>query len=225
MKNYYLSLGILFCVLITPAWAQRPALETIEYAISPVGNSVYRDYGQIEFRGRILNLTIFETQVAGFKDAEKIYSDPKSGLPVWVERDISDWFGKEYLTEDYRQGEHKLFITKFKNGKQVQEYKFNSGGPIHNAILIPFSLRSEKDLKIGWSAEIRLPQEFKVRLSSIEDISVPAGRFKAYHFTSTPAKFEIWISADSLRLPVKIKGLGGIPYALVMSKRSVGQDK
>ncbi|MCX5710488.1 MAG: hypothetical protein NT060_00720 [Candidatus Omnitrophica bacterium] len=225
MKNCYLLLGILFCVLITPAWAQRPAQETITYDISPIGTSVFLDYGQIEYRGKIVNLTIFETQVAGFKDTEKIYSDPKTGLPVWVERDISDWFGQEFLTEDYRQDEHKLFITKFKKGKKVQEYKFNASGPIHNAILVPFSLRSGKDLKIGWSTEIRLPQEFKVQLASIEDISVPAGRFKAYHFTSTPAKFEIWISADSLRLPVKIKGLGGIPYALVMSKRSAGQDK
>jgi len=225
MKNYYLLLGVLLCVLAGPAFAQREARETISYNISPVGKSEFRDYGQIEFRGRAVNLTIFETQVAGFKDTEKIYSDAKTGLPLWVERDITDWLGKEFLTEDYRQGERKLFITKFKKGKKVQEYKFNASGPIHNAILIPFSLRREKDLKIGWSTEIRLPQEFKVQLSSIEDITVPAGKFKAYHFTSIPAKFEIWVSADDLRLPVKIKGLGGIPYALVMSKRSGGEGR
>jgi hypothetical protein len=45
---------------------------------------------------------------------------------------------------------------------------------------------------------------------------VPAGKFKAYHFTSTPKKFEIWISKDDYRIPVKIKGLGGYNYTMLM---------
>lgn len=215
----------MFCFPVASVFAGLPAKETITYDISPIGNSVYRDYGKTEFRGKVLNLTVFETHVAGFSDTERIYSEPDTGLPVWIERDITQWFGKEYITEDYDLTGFKVLIKKFKDAKLVQEYRFSAKGPIGNAILVPFSLRSKKDLQVGWSTEIRLPQEFKMRLSSIEEVNVPAGRFKAYHFTSTPAKFEIWISADSQRLPVKIKGLGGIPYALVMSTRSVLQDK
>ena len=207
------------------AFAQREVKEEIFYDISPIGTSVYRNYGEIEFRGRKVNLTVFETEVAGFRDREVIYSDPKTGLPYWVERNISDWFGKEFITEDYRQNDTRLLIIKYKDGKKVQEYKFESKGPIDNAILIPFSLRNKKGLKVGWSSDIRLPQAFKVECVSVEEVTVSAGKFKAYHFTSTPPKFEIWISADELRLPVKIKGLGGIPYALVMNRRIVNKDK
>jgi hypothetical protein len=51
-------------------------------------------------------------------------------------------------------------------------------------------------------------------------VAVPAGKFRAYHFTSAPHKFEIWITADELRLPVKIEGAGGYPYTLMMNKRA-----
>ncbi|MFA7272175.1 MAG: hypothetical protein WC090_05650, partial [Candidatus Omnitrophota bacterium] len=78
--------------------------------------------------------------------------------------------------------------------------------------------------KIGSSFEITLPGEYTVRLSSIEDVTVPAGKFKAYHFTSEPRKFEIWISADKLRIPVKIKGLGAFSYTLEMKKRVARQE-
>ena len=50
----------------------------------------------------------------------------------------------------------------------------------------------------------------------MEEIGIPAGKFKVYHFTSNPNKFEIWITQDPLRLPVKIKGAGGLGYTLVM---------
>ncbi len=191
---------------------------TIFYDIVPVGKSVYQDMGMVEFRGQTLRQVIFKTQVGGFKDTETIYSNPDTGMPAWVERDLSMWMGKEYLTEEYRPQENSLIITKFKKGKKVDERKFKGKGPIHNAIIIPFSLSKYPDLKIGWTYNIRLPLEFKVKLASIDDVTVPAGKFKAYHFNSTPRKFEIWVSADKLRLPIKIKGAGGLPYTLVMKK-------
>jgi len=225
-RKEIVCLLFLFCLLAgSRVYAQNEAKEEIYYDISPIGRSVFKNYGEVEFRGRKLNLTIFETEVAGFKDRELIYSDPKTGLPFWVERNVSDWFGKEFLTEDYMQNDRKLLITKYKGGKKVKDYRFSAKGPIDNAVLIPFSLRNTKDLMVGWSSTIWLPQEFKVKCTSIEEVKVNAGRFKAYHFTSTPPKFEIWISADELRLPVKIKGLDGIPYSLIMSKRVTNKDK
>jgi hypothetical protein len=194
--------------------------ETILYDISPIGISEYRDMGEAEFRGRRVNLVIFKTQVAAFKDTETIYSNPETGLPLWIERDVSFPFNKEYLTEEYIKDENRLVITKFKDNKKVMDYQFKANGPIHCAVLLPFSLRNVPDLKIGWSSIIRLPDEFEVKLVSVEDVNVPAGTFRAYHFTSTPHKFEIWITADTLRLPVKIEGTGGYPYTLVMKKHA-----
>lgn len=177
--------------------------------------------GPMEFRGRKANLVIFKTQVTGFKDTETIYSDPETGLPLWIERDLSFLFKKEYLTEEYIKDENRLVISKFQDNKKVTEYKFKANGPIHCAVLLPFSLRNIPDLNIGWSYTIRLPDEFEVKLASIEDVVVPAGKFKAYHFISSPHKFEIWITADKLRLPVKIEGTGGYPYTLMMRKHVI----
>ena len=202
-------------------------LEKIFYAISPLGSSEYHNFGLVDFGGRKANLVIFKTSVAGFTDTEKIYSDPQSGFPLFVERNISFLFRKEYLTEEYSLSENKVVISKFEGKKKVKEYIFKAkGGPIHNGVLLPFSLRRVPQLFIGWTMNIRLPAEFKVKLVSTEDVTVPAGKFKAYHFTSDPPKFEIWISQDNLRLPVKIKGLGGLSYTLAMEKRIIkGQDQ
>jgi hypothetical protein len=69
---------------------------------------------------------------------------------------------------------------------------------------------------------VRLPEQIKITLVSIENVTVPAGTFKAYHFTSEPKKVEIWISCDAARIPVKIKGFGGYDYTLVMDKVEKG---
>jgi hypothetical protein len=111
-------------------------------------------------------------------------------------------------------------ISKFKAGRKVEKMVLKGEGAIHNAILVPFSLRRVPVLEIGSTFEIRLPKKFVVKLISVEDVTVPAGTFKAYHFTSTPFKFEIWISQDKLRLPLKIKGAEGLGYTLSLIKRA-----
>lgn len=191
--------------------------ERIIYEITPVGRAEYKDLGTVELQGKMVNLITFRTQVLGFVDTEKIYSDPETLLPLLVERDITMLTGKEYLTEVYRPGDCALTITKYKNKKKVEEYNYREEGPLHNAILLPFQLRNIPNLDIGWSMEIRLPDKFVVKLVGIEEVSVLAGDFIAYHFTSTPKKFEIWITKDEPRVPVKIKGLGIFGYTLLMS--------
>jgi hypothetical protein len=219
----FISLIISVCLPAggRPAAAGQ-ARETIFYDIFPVGNSEYRDMGEVEFRGGKANLVIFKTKVVGFKDTETIYSDPETGLPLRVERDVSFLFNREFLTEEYIKDENRLVITKFKYGgkEKVKEYRFKADGPIHCAVLLPFSLRKVPNLKTGWSSTIRLPDQFEVRLVGIEEVVVPAGAFRAYHFTSAPHKFEIWITADERRLPVKIEGAGGYPYTLIMKKHT-----
>ncbi len=85
---------------------------------------------------------------------------------------------------------------------------------------MPFYLRTIPELEPGWSLEARFPEKFRVTLTGSENIEVPAGKFKAYHFTSTPYKFDIWISQDKLRIPLRIKGAGGLGYTLSMKKHS-----
>jgi len=195
--------------------------ESIIYDVVMIGSAEYKDLGSVDLFGKKVNFVTFRTKVAGFDDTERIYSDPGTGLPIRVERDISMWLHKEKITEEYFPGLNKVVITKFESGKKVQELSFNAKGPIQNAILMPFTLRKIKDLNIGWSTQIRLPEEFKVELDKIEDVKVPAGTFKAYHFTSEPKKFEIWITCDDLRVPVKITGFGAFSYTLAMKKHTL----
>lgn len=199
--------------------------ERIVYGISPVGRAEYNDLGEVNIDGQKLDCVTFRAQAMGFDDTERIYSDKQSHLPVKVERDVSKWLGKEYLVEEYDQKNFVLTIDKFKNKKKVKQYVFKKDGPIHNAILLPFYLRTVDNLDIGWEIKARVPEEFTIRLESFEEITIPAGKFMTYHFTSTPSKFEIWISKDDLRLPIKIKGLGGINYTMVMKKYFLPQTK
>jgi len=201
-------------------FAQEP-LETIIYDVKPlgIGTCEYQDFGPIEYNGQKAQLTIFKTDVAGFKDKEVILSEAGTYLPILVRRDISIWLRNENITEEYSIRQNSFKLTKFQGGKKTEEYTVKGKKPIQNAILVPFSLRGAPELKIGTTFDVVLPAEYTVKLISIENINVPAGKFKTYHFTSKPEKFEIWISADDLRIPVKIKGLGGIPYTLEMKRR------
>ena len=211
---------VFFCVSFSFA---QEALETISYDIKPIGSCEYQDFGPIEFQGKKANLIIFKTVVMGFKDKEVIFSEPGKRLPIVVQRDISIFFHNENITEEYFPQENRFQLTKFEDGKKVEEYSIKGKGPIQNAILMPFSLRGIPELKIGSAFKVILPTEYTVKLSSIEEVTVPAGKFKTYHFTSTPEKFEIWISADDSRIPVKIKGLGAFPYTMEMKSRVTKQ--
>ncbi|MFA5156557.1 MAG: hypothetical protein WC532_04120 [Candidatus Omnitrophota bacterium] len=219
MTKWILSFAICFCCLVTEARAASDyAGERVVFAISPMGMAEYNDLGMVELEGRQVNLVTFRTRTVGFDDTEKIYSDPATFLPLRVERDILLPIGKEYLVEEYDPEKFTLEITKFKDGKETKVLSFAGDGPVHNAILLPFSLRRIPDLYPGWKMDILLPDKFEVTMAAIEKISVPAGTFSAYHFVSSPPKFEIWISADSMKLPLKIKDTGGLGYTLLIKE-------
>ena len=222
IKKRRKSKGILlifFIMVLCFSWPDGNVLaddgyrgERIVYGITPMGRAEYNDLG---------DYVIFKTQAMGLNDTEKIYIDKQSHLPVKVERDVSLWLGKEHLVERYDQKNFVLTIEKFKNKKRIKQYVFKKDGPIQNTILMPFYLRTIDNPDIGWEIKARFPQEFIIRLKSFEEVTVPAGKFMTYHFTSTPSKFEIWITKDALRIPIKIKGLGGLGYTLVMKERCI----
>jgi len=217
---FFLLVMTTVCLAADSLSANEP-VETICYGVEPVGSSIYQDFGTVDFQGKKLNLVVFKTDVLGFKDTEDIYSDLVTGKPVHVERNVAFWMNKEYLVEEYSLKDFSVTISKFKDNKKTQEYNFKGSAPLDNAVIVPFSLRKAPGLAIGWTRKIVLPEEFIVKLDNIEEVSVPAGKFKAYHFTSEPPKFEVWISADSARLPVKIRGLGGLGYTLSMKKYAI----
>jgi len=219
-----LFVSVIFCFGFSRDAVAGPSYkgERIVYAISPVGRAEYNDLGTTVLAGRTVRLCTFKTRAMKFEDTEKIYSDPDTGMPLRVERNISYWLSKERIIEEYDQKNFILTVTKFVKGKKHELMVFKTYGPIYNAILLPFSLRQASGLSVGWKATVRFPLKFAVMLASTKDIETPAGKFEAYHFTSDPNKFEIWISQDALRLPIKIKGAGGLGYTLVMESYQKG---
>lgn len=183
-----------------------------------LGKSSFNYAAQMEVNGRLSNLMVFKTQVAHFVDTERIYSDPQTLLPIIVERDILNWLSKEKITEDYDQANFTVNIRK-KTWLGEETESIKKGNPIQNAVLLPHYIRSIPDLNIGYNFMINLPnRSFKITLISIENITIPAGTFKAYRFESTPRQIEVWVSADARRIPLKMQGIGAYGYSLVMKE-------
>jgi len=196
--------------------------ETITYDIKMggvnLGKAVFQHMASAEINGRVLNKASFETDLARFKDTEIIYSDPKTFLPVKIDRDIVNWFNREKITEDYDQENFRVTITKYKGSKQDKRV-IQKDSAIHNAILLPHSVRRVTKLDPGYIFLVNLPnRKLQMKLVSLEDIKTGGGTFKAYHFESIPKQIEIWISADENRIPIKMQGVGAFGYLLVLKE-------
>ena len=193
-----------------------------------LGKAIFNHLAKVELGGKLVSRMTFETRLARFTDLEIIYSDSNSFLPLKVERDISTWPISEKIIEHYDQKNFTLTVIK-KKGRKKEELVIRKDGPIHNAIMLPFYIRrlpagqaGMANLDVGWSMLANLPnQRFEIKLTALEELKVPAGTFKAYRFESVPRRFEIWLSADERKIPLKIKGSGAFGYTFVMKEYSL----
>ncbi|MBI4846458.1 MAG: DUF3108 domain-containing protein [Candidatus Omnitrophica bacterium] len=182
-----------------------------------LGKAVYHHLKKTQLNEDTVNLISFETRVAQFHDQETIYCDVKTFLPLMVERKVSQILKPEKIQEVYDQKNFVLTITKKRF--TTEEIIIKKDAPIHNSILLPFFVRNNFALNIGWSFEANLPQQkYKIMLKSIETVDVPAGKFEAYYFESEPNRIKIWISTDTNRVPLKLEGTGGLGYKLLMKE-------
>lgn len=185
-----------------------------------IGTSIFHHVERINLAGVDAQLVTFTTKAIQISDTEKIWADTKTFLPLRVERDVRMWPKYERITESYDQKSHVLDVTKLAAAKG-QPLHIVKQGPIYNAILLPYQIRRVEDLALGWSMKVVLPtQEFKITLKSKKEVTVPAGTFQAFYFESEPKRFEIWISADERRIPIKIKGSSGLNYTMQMRSYS-----
>jgi len=194
--------------------------ERIVYAISPFGFAEYEDKGLVDLAGKKARLVTLRTRAMGLNDLERIYIDPENFFPLRVERDVALPLGKEYLEEEYSPEAATLDIRKYVGQELVKEYHFKAEGPIQNAVFMPFALRAIPKLELGQTFYVYFPKKFKITLVSIDEIKIPAGTFRAWHFVSKPRKFEVWISQDKDRIPLEIKSVGGgSSYVMAMKSR------
>lgn len=181
-----------------------------------LGRAVFSHLPRTELGGEQVSYMNFQTKLARFNDLEKIYSDPGTYLPLKIERSISNWPFSEKISEYYDQ--KKFILTIIKDGKTGQTV-IKKDAPIHNAVMLPFYVRGIAKLDPGWTMSINLPnQKFQIKLAGTENISLSGKSFYAHRFESDPKRFEIWISADEQRIPLKIKGTGSLGYTLIMKE-------
>ncbi len=186
-----------------------------------IGQAKFTQLPPEELDGAMVDVAKFETNIVSFSDVEKIYSDPKTFLPLRVEREVIQWPMKEKIIEYYDQKNFSVRIKKIEppNGEDIL---IKRDSPLQHGILLPFYLRNISGLNIGWTFLARLPKdEFTITLISKEKIRVPAGEFDTYHFESSPKKFEVWITTDEYKTPVKIKGSGVFNHVLNMKKHTI----
>ncbi|MBU1044602.1 MAG: DUF3108 domain-containing protein [Candidatus Omnitrophica bacterium] len=188
------------------------------YTISPLGVADFSDLGIVKLCGQDVRLHTLKTRIFGFEDTEIIYSDLKTFLPIRIERDVARWLGKERIVEEYDQENFTLTTKKFRGCRQIQESVIENDGPINNAILALYDLRTFPELEIGQSFKANLPTEFEIKLESIDQLKISKDIFETYHFISVPDKFETWISKDKRRMPLKIKLRIGVGYTLVLKE-------
>jgi len=201
---------------------ERIAYE-VKFGNFRLGEAIFRRLENTQLDGKPAILMTFETKVTGFYDLETIYSDPSSFFPLRVTRKLSGLTFNEDIVEAYDQKNFVLTIAKFKNNKKIEETKFdNHGQPIYNAVSLPFYLRRIPGLKPGWNLLTQFGNlEYNILLVSRENLETPLGAFETYRFQSQPRKFEIWVTADERRIPVKIKDSGMLGYTLLMKEYSI----
>ncbi|MDD5669286.1 MAG: DUF3108 domain-containing protein [Candidatus Omnitrophica bacterium] len=197
--------------------------ERIAYSISMGGLGVGKAwFSQMEntvLNGRPVFVMSMQTKLnTRFRDTEIIFSDPKTLLPIRVERNVVTMFKREKIAEDYDQKNFTVTITK-QAGKHTEKIVITKESVIHNAILLPHVVRKMDDLSTGKTIIANLPgRTVEIKLDSIEDVDVPAGTFKSYHFISNPKQIEFWISADGQKIPLKIKSTGAFAYTMKMQE-------
>lgn len=212
------SLGLL---KHNPAKASRME-EKITYQVKlgalTLGEARFTNTSNVEFEGRDLNLMLVETHCGKFSDTERIYSEKLTNLPVRVERDIVNFFSREQISEEYDQKKFTVTITKRK-GNKTEKQVIKKDGPIQNSVLLPYYVRGLPKPETGKTIIANLPtRTLRLKLIGTEKITVPAGTFEAYYFSSDPKQIKIWLSTDKRRIPLKIEGSGVLGYTMLMKE-------
>ncbi len=195
--------------------------ETITYAVKqwgfPVGQATLSLAGAQEFQGKKTVLIIFKADGKKFYDEEKIYVDPDSFYPLFVERDLNIFGKKEKISERYDQ--NKVTITK-QSGDHPQEQVLTKSGQIENIYGFIFRCRKQGSFKSGEVLDVHLPtQEIKIQVVRKTRLSAGGKYFESFMMESNPSKYQIWFDTSDKKIPLRIDGaVGWSNTVMVMTK-------
>ncbi len=195
--------------------------ETITYDIKKlltVGEATLTFKGEAQINKQDALLIIFTAKALNFFDEEKIYLDPKTFLPIVVERNLNLWGKKEVITEEYDHQKGSIKITK-KSGGKTTETVMKRPGPIDNIYGFIYRYRVSGQNKKGERFKIHLPtRDVEFQLVGEEKIKVAKQEFTAYYMESVPKKNMVWFEKASGKIPLKIDGAVNLAAASLVMK-------
>ncbi|MBU3911438.1 MAG: DUF3108 domain-containing protein [Candidatus Omnitrophica bacterium] len=188
-----------------------------------LGKSVLTFHGEMTLGDQKAYYITFRTKVPSLNDAEDLYADKHTFLPIEVHRSIKKKIGfDDRIVERYDQKNFRVYITQ-KSKLRSRDFTIQKESLIHNAILLAYYYRAQSDFDRNDVMAINLPMaEFDIIYDGVETIDTPLGEYKAHVFTSDPEKFKLWLSADERKIPLKIENPGTFGYSLVIKSLDRG---
>ena len=165
--------------------------------------------GTTEIRHRPALLIVFTARALNFFDEEKIYLDPLTFYPVFVQRRLNIWGKKEKIEEEYLPQEAQIKITKTAGG-QTTEQIIEKAGPIENIYGFIYRCRKDNPFNRKDPLEIKLPtKDLSIEFVREGKLKAAGQAFDVYFMQSDPRQYSIWFDAGSNRIPLRIDGAVG----------------
>ena len=144
-----------------------------------------------------------------FFDEEKIYIDPKTFLPLRVDRDLNIFGKKEKITEFYDARRGEVRIVK-KAGKKVTEQVLRKKGFLDNIYCFIYRYRAFGKFQIGDKFIMNLPTtDIFIQLFKKQKVKALGRTLDAFYMQSNPKKYRIWFDSGSGKFPLRIDGAVG----------------
>ncbi len=209
---------ILFFVLLQTA----AHAETIHYSITQMGLKAGEAdlawVGPVAYKGKDTLLVTFKADGFNFLDEEKIYLDPVSYKPLFVERNLNVFGKKEKISEEYATAQGEIRVTKT-IGAKVTTQVLKKSGAIDNIYAFIYRYRHNGSFQVGDILDVNLPtKDLKIELVKRVALQVGAQEHDSFYMESKPSKYKIWFDSSDKKLPLRISGAMGVANtAMVMT--------
>ena len=190
----------------------RPG-ETIQYDIKKlkmrVGQASLTFHGLMSLEGQSALLITFTSEGLKFFDEEKIYVDPRTFLPLRVERDLNIFGKKEKIVEHYNGREGTVRIVKTARGKTTEEV-IKRSVPLDNIYCFIFRYRITGKFTPGEAFQIHLPtKDVQFHVQNPRELQVGENKIPAHYLQSDPAQYRVWFNKGGHKVPLRIDGAIG----------------
>ncbi len=214
-----------FCFLAVVISVLRPSLgtaaegvsfaagETIVYDIKKfalkVGQAVLIFKGEVPWEGREALLVTLTSRGLNFFDEEKIYLDPRTFLPLRVERDLDIFGKKERIVEHYSPDNGAVRIVKTARGETTDQV-IQKGHRLENVYGFIYRYRLRGEFSAGARTAIHLPTaDVAFTVLGLEKVALAGRQTDAYYMESLPKKYRVWFDTSPARVPLRIDGAVG----------------